>query len=97
MDKGQHTSQLLPALHLDGLDGKFGVRHNLQRAVISPLVDDTQMMLRGVPTSQYALLRLHLSMQSTDNTAEYLWWISCRSFLSTLAQVASSGVGAPLF
>ena len=43
MDKGEQTSQLLPALHLDGPDGKFGVGHNLQRAVISPLVDDAQL------------------------------------------------------
>ena len=43
MDVGQQTSQLLPALRLDGPDGKFGVGHHLQHAVISLLVDDAQL------------------------------------------------------
>ena len=51
----------------------------------------SRIVLLGVPASRYALLRLHFRFVIIESTAEYLRWISPKSFPSTFAMVMSSG------
>ena len=101
VSRSQQAAELLSAFFFDRLDAELWVGHHLHGATVCRpftmrssailrIWEVPRMVLRAVPVNRYALLRLHFHSESTDNTAEYLRWISAKSFLSTLAVVTSS-------